>query len=182
MFNRTLFNHTLFNRTEAAEEAGLYTTIPSEYAVEAASLRVQVQIAPLEMGLETELQAGRLGLMQQLPLTEATEEFAIEARSGIYVPLIEMETGIEFALTPAVLRNAESEGLTLTNLNFAPGQTLIIDTDTLDIEIDDVLRVDAWETGGVFFQLKKGDNALAFSDDKQSRSLQVTVLWSDRYL
>lgn len=140
-----------------------------------------------------------------VPLTGITHrsEFEVKTRLGVLVPTVPVTVGSEFDVTGGLwakvpmhkmnatsefdlllksIRTAESEEMVLEGLNLQPGQTLIIDTDTLEIYVDDQPRVDCWVTGGSFFQFKNGDNILSFSDNAVRRNLQTTVVWSDRYL
>lgn len=120
-------------------------------------------------------------LVPAAPVTIGSE---FEVAGGLWakVPLHGMRVVSEFSLQLKSVRTAESEEMVLEELNLQAGQTLIIDTDTLEIYVDDQPRVDCWVTGGSFFQFKNGDNILSFSDNAVRRNLQTTVVWSDRYL
>ena len=78
--------------------------------------------------------------------------------------------------------NFLSKELALANLNFRPGDTITIDTETLDVFINGEPDVDCWVTGSDFFKLGRGVNTLTFYDDVSERELEVTVIWADRWL
>ena len=144
-------------------------------------------------------------LWAKVPIRAVTArtESAINPQFGVYVPMVGATTGAEYGMEGTLfakfpikallinaqyetsvkaLRTNESEEMELVGINLAPGQRLIIDTDTMEISVDDEIRVDCWVTGGSFFQLKNGTNILSFTDNASSRKLKTTVLWADRYL
>lgn len=182
MFNRAQFNKATFNRHADLEEVGLSAVINSEYGMQIAPLKVLVKLSEAVISSEFGTVTARLGLLAPLPPVNIGMEFSVSAKLAVYVPLPAVEISSEYALIPAALRTVEQEEMNLERLGLAPGQTLIIDTDSLEIEIDNEIRVDCWVTGGVFFKLKNGDNELVFSDNVNSRDLLVTVLWADQYL
>lgn len=123
-------------------------------------MSVRVPIKPTRISAAFGV-AGMLRAMQLLHPATVTSQFDISVRN---------------------VRSDESEEMTLEGLNLRPGQTLVIDTDTMEILVDDEVRVDCWVTGGSFFQFQNGSNILSFSDNAARRNLQVTVIWADRYL
>lgn len=180
MFGKSSFNHTAFGRTND-DTASLYATIASQYEV-TAPLRVLVLITDVTISAETAVEVAPLGLYAPLPAIDISSRFDVSGALHAMMPLPEIEIGAEYRLDAAAIRTAESEEMVLEGLNLEPGQSLIIDTDTLEIEVNGEVRVDCWVTGGTFFQLKAGDNLLTFEDNLSQRELVVTVLWADRYL
>ena len=85
-------------------------------------------------------------------------------------------------LQPVAVAGLGSALLEFLNINLAPGQTLIIDTDTLESWIDDIPDVTHVTTESEFFHLIPGDNQLIFRDGESSRNLQVTAVWANRWL
>lgn len=145
------------------------------------TLGVAVPLAGITHRSEFEVRP-KLGVLT--PAAPVTVDSEFEVTGGLWakVPMHRMNATSEFDLLLKSIRTAESEEMVLEGLNLQPGQTLIIDTDTLEIYVDDQPRVDCWVTGGSFFQFKNGDNILSFSDNAVRRNLQTTVVWSDRYL
>lgn len=145
------------------------------------TLGVAVPLAGITHRSEFEVRP-KLGVLT--PAAPVTVDSEFEVTGGLWakVPMHRMNATSEFELQLKSVRTAESEEMVLEGLNLRPGQTLVIDTDTLEIYVDDQPRVDCWVTGGSFFQFKNGDNILSFSDNAVRRNLQTTVVWSDRYL
>jgi hypothetical protein len=79
------------------------------------------------------------------------------------------------------LGSLDSDVLEFEGLNLLPGQTMIIDTDELDVVINNIQDVSSVTSDSVFFQLEPGENNISFATDAAS-SLNVTVIWNNRYL
>lgn len=124
----------------------------------------------------------KLGVFVPMASTSSGAEFGIVGKLYAYIPLSDVILASEYGGSVKNVRASESEEMVLEGLNLKPGQRLIIDTDTLEISVDDEIRVDCWVTGGTFFQLKNGNNTLTFSDNASRRKLKATILWADRYL
>ncbi len=75
----------------------------------------------------------------------------------------------------------DSDTIEFTGLGLKPGQTLIIDTDELDVFIDNILDVDKVTKDSVFFQLEPGENEITFSSPNNP-NLQVTLIYQNRWL
>lgn len=124
----------------------------------------------------------RLGVFVPMPSAASGGEFGLYGKLYAYIPLNGTALSAEYGGSVKNVRASESEEMVLEGLNLKPGQRLIIDTDTLEISVDDEVRVDCWVTGGSFFQLKNGSNTLTFSANAGRRKLKATILWADRYL
>lgn len=143
------------------------------------------------------------GVSVPLKGTALRSEFEMLPRFGVLVPMVPAVVNSAFSIAGVLwaklplrrtivtsgfdlllksIRTEESEEMVLEGLDLRPGQSLVIDTDTLEIIVDDQPRVDCWVTGSSFFQFKNGENVLSFSDNASRRNLQVTVIWADRYL
>jgi len=181
MFNKATFNRTVFNRW-AGGESSMHATIISEYSLSLAPMKIRAQLPEMTIAARSRVEVGPLNLLVPIPPVILSGEYTLSGRLFAYRPLPETALNAEYGMTIGAIRTAESDEMTLEGLNLEPGQTLIIDTDTLEIEVDGEVRVDCWVTGGSFFQLKAGDNTLKFTDNAGSRALVVTVLWADRYL
>ena len=126
--------------------------------------------------------ADALSALFSLPPSEAGIEFDAVGNLGIVVEYAGAEAGVEFTSSVVALRLNNDEDLILSGLNFAPGDVIIIDTDTLDILVNGVPDVQAWQMGSVFFTLQDGANTFTVYDNAESRVLGVTVVWADRWL
>lgn len=65
---------------------------------------------------------------------------------------------------------------------FAPGDVLVIDSETLTVTLNGVEDVSAWVVGSEFPALTKGLNLLQFAADGTGWELGVEVYWADRWL
>lgn len=182
MYNKLSFNKSLFNRIENENDTGFVAAVSSVFDVVVAPISVTVILSSATIMAETGMVVKAPGLLIPLGEMYVNAECSIFGQLSAKIPLNATAIDAEFDFSTATIRTAESEELELSGVNLAPGQTLIIDTDTIDIEVDGEVRVDCWVTGGVFFQLKKGENQLTFTDNANSRNLVVTILWADRYL
>lgn len=181
MYNKSLFNKTLFGRI-AVEEPGLYATITSEMNLVPAYIRVDAKMGAVTIAAVSSVVLAKLKLLMPLgPVTMAAVA-NVSGRLAVHVRMpITTIAAISTFSAPSI-RTAETTEMVLNGINLAPGSTLIIDTDTLEIEINGVPNVDCWVTGGTFFQLKEGENRINLYDNVSSRTLVVTALWADRYL
>lgn len=153
---------------------------PAEFGVQTV-LWAKTPLSPATLKAETAMSA-RLGTLVPMSAVTHNAEFGLRGTLWAKVPLSAATMLSEMAFSAKAIRTSESEEMVLEGLNLAPGQMLIIDTDTLEIEVDGVVRVDCWVTGGSFFQFRNGTNTLTFTDNAARRNLRVTVLWADRYL
>ncbi|MCL2751871.1 MAG: phage tail family protein [Firmicutes bacterium] len=181
MFNKAPFNRAAFNR-HSTVGASMYATIISEYGMLVSPIKAQAKLPEMTVSARYRVEVGPLGFLVPLPLVTIPSEYAVLGQLSAYIHIPGVTIDAEYGVTVGAIRTAETDQMTLEGLNLEPGQTLIIDTDTLDIEVDGVVRVDCWVTGGSFFQLKAGDNTLKFTDNAGERELLATVLWADRYL
>lgn len=182
MFNKSSFNRTPFNRTSDDQSGGIFATLTSAFELEVALMKSRVALNEVTIAAEMRMQTVSPGLLVPLGGVVIGAEYGVSGRMYARMPLPATTVTVVFDLSAAAVRTAENEEMVLEGLNLAPGQTLIIDTDTLEIEVDNEVRVDCWVTGGTFFQFKAGENSLTFTDNAARRNLLVTVLWADRYL
>lgn len=180
MFGRTLFNKTRYNVT--APFLGLYVNIQSWYELETAKLSALVSIGETNLSAEFDTESGSLSVKIPLPAVEFESRFDVEDVFGLKAPIGDVSTESMFAVEVPALKNDETEEFSLENVFLAPGDVLIIDTDKLEIQLNDENMLEAWVTGGVFFQLKPGTNTIQIETNPEACSLAVTILWADRYL
>jgi hypothetical protein len=74
-----------------------------------------------------------------------------------------------------------SDVLEFEGLNLQPGQTMIIDTDELNVFIDNIQDVSSVTSDSVFFQLEPGENEISFATDGET-DLAATFVWQHRWL
>lgn len=181
MYNKTNYNKTTYNRF-AQGLASMYATIKSEYGLTVPPVRMLVDIGNTNIVSESSFVIGRMGLLVPIGLVVCAQEYGAAARLSAMVRLGITTLLCEYNLTATSLRTLEGDELSLDGINLAPGEMLIIDTDTLEITVDGEIDVDSWVTGSTFFQLSHGSNELRFYDNASDRELSVTAIWADRYL
>jgi len=76
----------------------------------------------------------------------------------------------------------DRDELVLNGINLAPGNQLVIDTDTYDVYKNGATDVSSVTSDSVFFQLLPGENDILFDYDTTSGKLQVEAIFSNRWL
>lgn len=71
--------------------------------------------------------------------------------------------------------------LELININLLPGETVIVDTDLLQVLFGSIEDVSAVTSDSVFFELNPGENEILISTDSNT-ALDVTAVWQNRWL
>lgn len=74
-----------------------------------------------------------------------------------------------------------TDTIAFTNLGLKSGQTLTIDTDDLDVYIDNIRNVNSVTNDSVFFQLQPGENEITFVSPNNP-NLTVTIIYQNRWL
>lgn len=178
LFNRNSFNRDTFNRSSGAA-AGLLAG--AARVVFDANGQIH-SMAPLQGVTGIAFDANG-NLVSTRPYGDTVAGIDFDGVANLAADAYcSGSAGIVFdAIASAIRVNNDTE-LALEGLTFAPGDTIIIDTETLDIFINGEPDVASWVVGSNFFQFEKGTNALTFYDNATSRELTVTVLWADRWL
>ena len=180
MFGRTLFNKTRYNVTPPF--MGMYVNVRSWYTVEAEQPSAMVNIGNLNMSAAYSSESERLYVFVPLAAMDLEAQFAAEGKLAEKTPIGDVSIYVVTTVSAPAMKNDVTEEFNLENVLLAPGDTLIIDTDVLEIQLDDENMLESWVTGGVFFQLKPGTNIIQFGTNPTTCNLQVTVIWADRYL
>lgn len=178
LFNRNSFNRDTFNRSSGTS-SGLLAGSARFVFDATAEMHSMVPMhgeAGIVFGVDGNLVSTR-------PYGETITGIDFEGVANLAADAYcSGEIGITFDATASAVRINNDTELTLEGLTFAPGDTIIIDTETLDVFINGQPDVSSWVVGSDFFQLEKGTNALTFYDNVNERELTVTVLWADRWL
>ena len=180
MFGKTLFNKTKYNVT--APFLSLYVNMQANYDVSVTRLSARVDIGDAEMYSEYQTDTGNLYVMVPLSAIDVESQFDLEAALAAMVPLGDTDVPSSFTLVVPSLKNDVTEEFNLENVFLAPGDSLIIDTDKLEIQMNNDNMLEAWVSGGVFFLLKPGTNVIQFDTSPEECTLDITVMWADRYL
>lgn len=145
-------------------------------------LSAMVPAGQTDFNLTAQLDAAA---MLRLPIGAVDFAMGAAVSTGhlcVRIPLIELELGGRGMIVPLPIAGLGSEKLALEGVNLAPGQELIIDTDTVEIFINGVEDVTKDTYDSKFFQLLSGDNQLVFRDSESDRVLKVNIVMSARWL
>lgn len=176
-FSRGAFNRSPFNRSgEASTEL---------------SGRVQVTYGVTAKGYTSPvLLSGSAGRVYGVSVAAVQTDIPFSGSTGqIYAvkgtPIMDIVYGVAqidtFYTASGSLRLDDSQSFSLDGLNLAPGDTVIIDTDSLDVLVNGVNNIDVFQQGGVFFQLKPGNNVIEVYSDQESNPLSLTVVYQGRW-
>lgn len=181
LFNQQAFNKgAYFNRYSPAVSVSFSGTASLVFTGVASTLHAAARYGLASLGIVFGCQ-GNMSVVKPYGDTEAGIEFGEQVKFSADA-YCEGAAGIIFDAIATAIRIANDKELALTGLNFKPGDTLVIDTETLDVFINGEPDVDCWVTGSDFFKLGRGVNTLTFYDDVSQRKLDVTVIWADRWL
>lgn len=180
MFGKAAFNHTLFNRSSGATSAN--AKIHSDFTLDSPNLFLRIDLGEVFFRPAFSLDNPTLAAKVPLPLTEIHSDFSVYANAGLYISLQMAPIESTFEVGYLTLRVEDAEELNLSDLGFLPGDTLIIDTDQIDVQLNGETEVESWVSGSVFVQLKPGTDVIEIFTDPSSITLEVTIIWSDRYL
>lgn len=179
-YNRQSFNKgAYYNRTTPSTTVSLAGTSAMAFTATATNMHVTARYGNTTTGI---VFGGSADLATDLPIMgEAGIVFddIVKFSADAYCA---GEIGITFDAIASAIRVANDQEIALEGLQFKPGDTIIIDTETLDVFYNGEPDVSSWVVGSDFFQLGKGMNTLTFYDDAASRELTVTVIWADRWL
>ena len=70
----------------------------------------------------------------------------------------------------------------LTDIVLKPGQELIIDTENMTATIDGENAIHLLSDDSDFFFLAQGDNIVTYSDNGKSRTVNLKVMWKNRWV
>lgn len=179
LFNRNSFNRDTFNRSSGSSSGLLAGAARIVFDAQSQGIHSTV---PMRGTVEFIFTADG-NLVSTRPYGETAAEIVFNASAPLKADAFyTAAAALTFDATASNIRVNDDTELSLEGLNFAPGDTIIIDTETLDIFINGEPDVSSWVVGSDFFDLAKGTNALTFYDDATGRELTVTVLWADRWL
>ena len=178
LFNRGAFNRSAFNR-DSSTSAALYGAIT--WQRDLTSSQPLWTVAPIS-GSTGITFTPSASLTLYIPFNGST---GITYTSGtdrrMYSDLaLTGSTGIRFDAEGS-MQNSHTYSFSLVGLNLQSGGSVVIDTDTLDIFVNGILNVTAWQHGGEFFELaaNQDNNLQVYTDGDGNGSLSVQ--WKDRW-
>jgi hypothetical protein len=184
--------HTQLGRTnialasELAVNGGLRIPVSADVAAgvafEGDILKSRVPLAPNPVTIGGTVDALTVAL--RFPIPES--DLAIGADIGGYailaVPIAPTDFTLSGELKSAPIFEPDSAKLELIGIDLAPGGELIIDTDALEVLLNGTENVDAVSGDSDFFRLVPGSNRVVVMDGETARELDVTFVWSNRFL
>ena len=181
MFGKTAFNRTRYNLTSPF--ISLYVNMRVNFDTDFPRLHALADIGEANLSAAFSTDSGMLFVKAPLAATDMEAEFAMESEHlAAKVPLGSVNAWANFEVVAPSLKNDVTEEFSLENVLLAPGDTMIIDTDKLEIQVNDENLLESWVSGGVFFLLKPGTNTIQFDTNPSDCELTITIFWADRYL
>ena len=180
MFEKTAFIHTLFNRSSGATSS--HAEIRTNFKLDDPALFARIDLGEVFFRPAFSLDNPTLATMVPIASTDINSSFTVYANMGLKIALQMEPIESSFEVGYLTLRVEDAEELNLSDLGMLPGDTLIIDTDQIDVQINGETEVESWVSGSVFVQLKPGTDVIEIFTDPASITLEVTIIWSDRYL
>ena len=180
MFGKSSFNKSLFNK--GSTSMALFVNVRSAYRLDDARMSVLIDAGEQSIRANYDMALPTMSFKVPLGAVNITPRFNVTARLFAYVNLQPVNVRTNFTVDAASIRLDETEELSLNGINLFPGDTLIIDTDQLDVQVNGEMDVESWVSGSVFFPLKPGGNIIQVYTSPSGLALEISVQWADRYL
>lgn len=178
LFNRGAFNRSTFNR-DSSSTAAFYGSV--SWVRDLTSSQPLWTIAPMSADTDITFTPSAF-LTLYIPFEGSTGmTYASSTDRRMWSNLaLEGSTGIVFDVEGA-MQNSHTYSFSLVGLNLQPNGSVVIDTDTLDIFVNGILNVTAWQHGGEFFELaaNQNNNIQVYTDGDGHGTLSVQ--WKDRW-
>lgn len=120
--------------------------------------------------------------------TKQAQVGAIDALSDmtaqyyIRVPLYPLAADALSGMTAQTAAVYGVDIMSLPDLVLKPGQELVIDTDNMTVTLDGRNAIHLLSDDSVFFFLAQGEDLVTYSDNGNSRNINLKVMWKDRWL
>lgn len=160
----------------------LFVNVRSTYTTDEARMSVLIDAGEQGIRARSDMSTPTLNFKVPLGAVDISSNFSCAARLFAYVNIAPANMEAAFSVDAASIRIDETEELALNGINLYPGDTLIIDTDQLDVQVNGEMDVESWVSGSVFFPLKPGGNIIQVFTNPSGVQLQISVQWADRYL
>lgn len=180
MFGKAAFNRTLFNK--GSTSMALFVNIRSAFKLDSPRMSATIDVGEQSIRAKYDMALPTMSFKVPIGAVDVRSAFSVSAVLAAKVNLRPVDMTAVFTVEAASLRLDETEEFSLNDVNLFPGDTLIIDTDQLDIWVNGEMDVESWVSGGVFFQLKPGGNIIQVYTSPSGVELEITIQWSDRYL
>ena len=180
MFGKASFNKSLFNK--GSTSMALFINVRSSYSMDEALVSALIDAGEQSIRSQFDMDLPTMSFKVPLGAVNVTSKFSSRARIFAYVNLQPVDVHSAFSVDAASIRLDETEELSLNGIHLFPGDTLIIDTDQLDVQVNGEMDVESWVSGSVFFPLKPGGNIIQVYTSPSGVQLEISVQWADRYL
>ena len=180
MFGKASFNKSLFNK--GSTSMALFINVRSSYSMDEALVSALIDAGEQSIRSQFDMDLPTMSFKVPLGAVNVTSKFSSRARIFAYANLQPVDVHSAFSVDAASIRLDETEELSLNGINLFPGDTLIIDTDQLDVLVNGEMDVESWVSGSVFFPLKPGGNIIQVYTNPSGVQLEISVQWADRYL
>lgn len=180
MFGKASFNKSLFNK--GSTSMALFVNVRSAYTMDNARMSVLIDAGEQSIRASYDMALPTMSFKVPLGDVDARSNFTVSAILSAKVNLQPVNVEAVFTVDATSLRMDETEEFSLNGINLFPGDTLIVDTDQLDVQVNGEMDVESWVSGGVFFPLKPGGNIITVYTNPSGIQLEISVQWADRYL
>lgn len=125
-----------------------------------------------------------LTVRSQIPLGQCAADGVAAATLAIQVlsPVRMLPVNGIAGVSRLLLRTSITSDISLDGIGFAPGDVLILDTESITVVKNGENAIRYWRTGSEPFRLAPGDNAIVWSDSADARTVAATVIWQDRWV
>ena len=180
MYNRSRFNRAAYNRAASKNQyrAGPVTGIGiiSQPPLRG-TVRLYMATAAGAGGM-----TGSYTILVHPGAAEVNGEGSVTVLLAVITNLLlSSAAGAGIVATPRMVLYLSTE-IDLGELALAPGDVLVIDTDSITVTRNGISVIAYWQTGSTPFQLAAGDNVLTYYDASGSREAALAVVWKDRWL
>lgn len=110
---------------------------------------------------------------------------AISSASGQYYNRVEVTGEQVDGISGMTIKTAEVFGvsiISLADIVLKPGQELVIDTENMTVTIDGENAIHLLSDDSDFFFLAQGENIITYSDNANSRNINLKAMWKNRWV
>ena len=186
-FNRS----AVFNRSITTAENTFSGTAQIVYSAAADGWLTSITWGDTGINLSIRYQPvnGMLSAVTPLSAVDTMLIYSAVAPLAAYAKFSAVSAGISYSLVADAFRINDAQFIRLASANpqtalWKNGDTVVIDTGSMDIMLNGSPATRAWQVGSEFFQLEKGSNDLVFNVTSTSDlwRIDVVVTYEERWL
>lgn len=177
--NRSPFNRTGFNQSGQAENTGNSGLALLKLSTSPIFMNRDIKIVSTasSMELKTEAVANTTKRVSGTAIMKLTTSG--EQTKTIFADL---STAVMVLSASAKHTSFGESVITLTGLTLKPGDKLVINTCDMTVTLNGHNGMRYFSSDSEFFKLLSGANEIVYSDGSDSRSINIDVIWKDRWL